>query len=343
VRVLITGGAGFVGRATVRALLEADHEVRVLARDEGRAREAFAPEASDCGRVDVRGGDPSDTAAVEAALEGRDALIQAAATYRYDRAAEAESAANEALAASTLGAALRTGVRVVDVSSQVVFALGLDTVDPTTPLVKPGEPGWSDPYLRSKVLAEQAARTLEGAGLDRITVHPSLVIGRDDPGPGTSGQLLVRVLRGTSLPDFRVALVDVRDVASTIVAALGAPRGSHYLVTQGVHRYRDLAARIDGLTGRHLRRFFLPPWAMRFVARANDLAGGRLVDLVPSGSLDYLLGNARVVDTSRTTGELGIAFRPIDETLGDMIRWWVDHKVIEPKLAGRLAAGPPAT
>ena len=38
---------------------------------------------------------------------------------------------------------------------------------------------------------------------------------------------------------------------STIVAALGAPRGSHYLVTQGVHRYRDLAARIDGLTGRH--------------------------------------------------------------------------------------------
>jgi nucleoside-diphosphate-sugar epimerase len=147
------------------------------------------------------------------------------------------------------------------------------------------------------------------------------------------------VLEGTSLPDFRVALVDVRDVASTIVAALGAPRGGHYLVTQGVYRYRDLAVRVDGLTGRRLRRFFLPPRAMRFVARANDLADGRLVDLVPSGSLDYVLGNARVVDTSRTTDELRIAFRPLDDTLADMIRWWVGHNVIEPKLAGRLAGG----
>ena len=242
---------------------------------------------------------------MEAALEGRDALVQAAAAYRYDRAAEAESAANEALAASTLGAALRAGVRVVDVSSQVVFALGRDVVDPSTPLVGPGEPGWSDPYLRSKVLAEQAALRLEADGLDRVTVHPSLVIGPDDPGPGTSGQLLVRVLQGTSLPDFRIALVDVRDVAATIIAALRAPRGSHYLVTQGVHRYRDLAALVDGLTGRHLRQFYVPPRAMRFIARANDLAGGRLVDLVPSGSLDYILGNARVVDTLRTTDELG--------------------------------------
>ena len=334
-RVLITGGTGFVGRATVRALVEAGHDVRVLARDEGRAREAFGTD-----RVEVRGGDPSDTAAVAAALEGRDALVQAAAAYRYDRAAEAESAANAALAASTLGAARRAGVRVVDVSSQVVFALGLDTIDPTTPMVRPTDPGWRDPYLRSKVLAEEAARSLENDGLDRVTVHPALVIGPDDPGPGTSGQLLVRVMKGTALPDFRIALVDVRDVASTIVAALGAPRGAHFLVTEGVYRYRDLAARIDALTGRHLRRTFLPPRVMRGVARLNDLAGGRLVDLVPAGSLDYLLGNARVVDTSRTTGELGIAFRPIDETLTDMIRWWLDHRVIEPKLAGRLATGP---
>jgi nucleoside-diphosphate-sugar epimerase len=210
-------------------------------------------------------------------------------------------------------------------------------------MVKRGEPGWRDPYLRSKVLAEEAARTLEEEGLDRVTVHPSLVIGPDDAGPGTSGQLLVRVLAGTSLPDFRTALVDVRDVASTIVLALGAPRGAHYLATQGVHRYRDLAARIDGLTGRHLRRFFLPPRVLRGVARFNDFAGGRLVDLVPAGSLDYVLGNARIVDTSRSTGELGVVFRPVDETLGDTIRWWVEHGVIDPKLAGRLAEGAPTS
>ena len=337
-KVFVTGATGVIGRPTVERLIEAGHEVRALARDERRAREGFGDQP-----VEIRAGDPSDTGAVAAALEGRDTLIQAAAAYRYDRSAEAESQANAALAASTLGAALRAGVRVVDVSSQVVFALGRDSIDPATSLVKPADPGWRDPYLRSKVLAEEAARALESEGLDRVTVHPALVIGPDDPGPGTSGVLLVRVLAGGTLPDFRIALVDVRDVAATIVAALGAPRGAHYLDTEGVYTYRDLSSRIDALTGRRVRRNFVAPRVMRGVARLNDLAGGRLVDLVPSGSLDYLLGNAPVVDTSRTTGELGIFFRPLDETIVDVIRWWVDHGVIEPKLAGKLAAHAPAS
>ncbi|HEX7474159.1 MAG TPA: NAD-dependent epimerase/dehydratase family protein [Candidatus Limnocylindrales bacterium] len=331
-RVLITGGTGFVGRATVRALLEAGHAVRVFARDENRARDILGSLP-----VEIAVGDLGAMSDVAVALDGRDALIHAGAAYRYDKAAEAESKANPRLSESALGAALQVGVRVVDVSSQVVFALGLDSIDPTTPLVEPGDPGWRDPYLRSKVQAEEAARLLDGNGLDRVTVHPALVIGPDDPGPGTSGGLLVRVIGGGTLPDFRIAVVDVRDVAAILVAALGAPRGAHYLATGAVVRYRDLAARIDTLTGRRVRRFFMPPRAMRGIARLNDLAGGHLVDLVPSGSLDYLLGNARVVDTSRTTGELGIAFRPIEETLVDMIRWWADHAVIEAKLAGALA------
>lgn len=334
--VLISGGTGFVGRATVRALLGAGHEVRVFARDERRARDAL-------GRlpVEIAVGDLGAIADVAAALADCDAMIHAGAAYRYDKAAEAESAANPGLAESALRAALRAGTRVVDVSSQIVFALGIDTIDERTPLAKPTDPGWRDPYLRSKVLAEEAGRALEVDGLDRVTIHPGLVIGPDDPGPGPSGALLIRVVAGTALPDFRVALVDVRDVASAIVAALGARRGAHFLIAQGVHTYRELAGRIDALTGRHVRRTFMPPRLLRAFARLNDLAGGHLADLVASGSLDYLLGNARVVDTSRATTELGIAFRPIDETLADAVRWWVDHRVIDPKLAGRLAPGAP--
>ena len=32
-RVVITGGAGFAGRATVRAAVEAGHQIRVVSRD----------------------------------------------------------------------------------------------------------------------------------------------------------------------------------------------------------------------------------------------------------------------------------------------------------------------
>ncbi len=332
-RILITGGTGFVGRATVRALLAAGHHVRVFARDENRARATLEGL-----KVEIAVGDLGAIADVAAALRNRDALIHAGAAYRYDKAAESLSKANVGLSESALGAALQAGLRVVDVSSQVVFKLGLDKVDPTTPLVRPGDPGWRDPYLRSKVQAEEAARALDAGGLDRVAVHPSLIIGPDDPGPGTSGGLLVHVIAGGSLPDFRIALVDVRDVAATIVAALAAPQGAHYLVTGDVLTYRKLAARIDALTGRRVRRIFVPAGVTRATAWLNDVAGGHLLDLVPAGSLDYLLGNARVVDTSRTTRELGIAFRPLDETLTDTIRWWAAHDVIDAKLAGALAA-----
>ena len=131
-------------------------------------------------------------------------------------------------------------------------------------------------------------------------------------------------------------------MAAAIAAALTAPRGARYLLTRGPHTYRDLAARVDALTGRRVRRTFMPPRLLRAFARLNDLSGGHLVDLVPSGSLDYMLGNALVVDTSRATTELGIAFRPIDETLADTIRWWAAHGVVDAKLAGALAPGAAA-
>jgi dihydroflavonol-4-reductase len=185
-------------------------------------------------------------------------------------------------------------------------------------------------------VAEEAGRSLEGEGLDRVTVHPGMILGPDDAGPGTSGALLMRLISGTSMPDARGAFVDVRDVGSAIVAALGAPRGAHYLLAEGVHTYRDLGTRIDALTRRPRRTFDIPPRMLRAIARLNDFAGGRLVDLVPAGSLDYILGNARVVDTTRTTRELRIAFRPIDETLVDTIRWWARHGLLDPKRAGAL-------
>ena len=40
-RVFVTGATGLVGAHTARALLAAGHEVRILARDEGRARRYF--------------------------------------------------------------------------------------------------------------------------------------------------------------------------------------------------------------------------------------------------------------------------------------------------------------
>jgi dihydroflavonol-4-reductase len=278
---------------------------------------------------------------IDEALKGMDALVQAAATYRYDRGAAASMANNARLARTILEAARDAGTaKVIDISSLVVFALGHSPVSEDTPLTGPGDQGWTDPYLRSKVESELVGRELEAKGLPRVTIHPGTVIGPEDTAMGTSSGFVTTLLAGGPAIDSRAPWVDVRDVARGIVRALDKPAGSRFALTSGVETHRKLAALMDGLTGRHPRRLFLSPGATRAAARINDLLGGRVSPLPDRGSIEWLLDNAAKVDTTRATRDLGIAFRPLRETLADTIRWWAEHDLIDRTLAGKLAPKP---
>ena len=335
-RVLITGGAGFVGRATTRAAVEAGHSVRVVSRDAWPSGSLF-----DRLGVEVVTGDAQDPDVIDRALDGMDALVQAAATYRYDRKAAVAMSNNAPLARTILVAAKRAGTpKVVDISSLVVFALGHSPVTEETPMSAEGQPAWRDPYLRSKVESERVGQELEAQGLPRVTVHPGTVIGPEDTAMGTSSGFVTNLLGGGFAVDSRVPWVDVRDVARAIVLALDKPSGSHYLLTSGVVRHRDAAALLDELTGRTVNRRFMGAGAIRRMARLNDLFGGRLSPIPAGDSIDWLLDNAEAVDTSRTQADLGLSFRPLRETLADTIRWWAEHESIDRELAGRLAPKP---
>lgn len=335
-QVLVTGGAGFVGRATVRALVQAGHDVRIVSRDAWPSGSLF-----DRLGVEVMTGDAQDRAVIDRALDGMDALVQAAATYRYDRAAAPAMANNAPLARTILQAALEAKTsKVVDVSSIVVFALGHSPVNEDTPLASESSPGWTDPYLRSKVESELVGRELEAAGLPRVTVHPGVVIGPEDTAMGTSSGMVTVLLTGGSAVDTRAPWVDVRDVADGIVLALDAPVGSHFVLTSGVVPHREVAKIIDELTGVKTRRRFISAAGVRRAARLNDFFGGRLSQLPDRGSIDWLLDNAAEVDTTRATRDLGLEFLPLRQTLGDAIRWWAEHDAFDRKLAGKLT--PPA-
>jgi dihydroflavonol-4-reductase len=332
-KVVITGGAGFVGRATVRAAVEAGHQVRVVSRDAWPSGSMF-----DRLGVDVVTGDAQESAVIDRALDGMDVLVQAAATYRYDRKAGPAMANNAALARTILEAAARAKTpKVIDISSLVVFALGHSPVTEDTPLTGPGDPGWTDPYLRSKVASELVGRELEAAGLPRVTVHPGTVIGPEDTAMGTSSGFVTNLLGGGLSIDSRAPWVDVRDVAQAIVLAFDKPAGSHYLLTSGVATHREVAALLDELTGLRPSRRFMSAGMVRSFARLNDLFGGRLSPLPAGNSIDWLLDNAAAVDTGRSRADLGLEFRPLRETLADTIRWWAEHDMVDRERAGKLA------
>ena len=82
-RILITGGAGFIGSHTADALLERGHEVRVLdSLEEPVHRGGVKPAYLD-DRIDFRRGDVRDEATMLAALDGVDAVYHLAAFQDY--------------------------------------------------------------------------------------------------------------------------------------------------------------------------------------------------------------------------------------------------------------------
>ena len=78
-RVMMTGGTGFVGSHTVRRFVEAGHEVRLLVRDADKVRRVFDPVGIAIPEKDVIVGDIVDEDSVSRAMEGCDAVYHGAA------------------------------------------------------------------------------------------------------------------------------------------------------------------------------------------------------------------------------------------------------------------------
>ena len=118
-RVVVTGGAGFLGAAVVRQLVERGHEVVALVRDPSRAAHL------DDERVTLVRSDLSDRPGMESAMRGADALIHAAGSYRIGVKPSERAAMRDANVGTTervLDAAVGVSVpRIVYISTVNAF------------------------------------------------------------------------------------------------------------------------------------------------------------------------------------------------------------------------------
>lgn len=216
-RVLITGGTGYLGRAIVRSLVERGHVPIVFAR---RASASGLPGTL----VD---GDVRDRKALAAAARDVDAAIHAAALVSIWRERRAEfDEINVGGLENMIDVCRMNGLpRLVYTSS----FLALPPAGATTPLA-------TNDYQRTKAAARGLAVDAAAQGLPIISVYPGVIYG---PGIATEGNLVGRLV-GDHLEGRLPGLVGaqrlwsfafVNDVADAHVAALvGGRVGAEYML-----------------------------------------------------------------------------------------------------------------
>ena len=209
-KVLITGGSGYLGRATVRALQAQGHQAVALVRSDDAARRVES-----IGAVSVRGG-LTDAELLGRTAEDADAAIHLAQDYGPDTAAVD-------LAAAT---AIQDGLGArpyVHTGGVWVYGNTDRMVDETAPQSPPPVTAW-----RADNEKQVLVRAAEGG--HPVLVMPGVVYA---PGGGLVEQFLGKPARAGSAHyigsgENRWAMVHVDDIAQLYVAALSAPAGSIY-------------------------------------------------------------------------------------------------------------------
>ncbi len=313
---LVTGASGFVGVNLVPELVRRGWRVRTL-----DLVPFHAPGVRD---VYHRTGDVRDPVAVDRALDGVDVVFHLAARITLRSRDDDALDVNVRGPATVARRALAAGVeRLVHTSSVHAFDLAR-----ARPRLHEGSPraGSDRPvYDRSKAAGEAEVRAVVADGLDAVVVNPTGIIGPIDLGPSRANGVLLAAARG-HLP-IAVAggfdWVDVRDVVAGLVAAAARGRcGEGYLLGGHQATSVEIGRLAAGLNARLGPVVGLPPGLARGLAPVGERIG--LIwgsdDLTPA-SIGTLLDDP-IVDHGKAAAELGHRPRPLEDTVGDLVRWF---------------------
>jgi len=317
-RVLVTGGTGFVGGWTAKAIADAGHSIRFLVRNPARLQTSVAKLGVDVSDFAV--GDITDRVSVRDALRGCDAVVHSAALVATDPRQTAEMLTTKMQGAqNVLGQSVELGLDpIIHVSSfTALFHPGLEVLAADLPVV-----GGADGYGTSKAQVEIYARGLQDAGAPVNITYPGMVLGPPvgdqfgEAGEGVRAALQMHAIPGRSAAWL---VVDVRDLAALHTALLEPGRGPRRY-TAGGHRVpaSELASMLGHIAGTPMVAVPIPDTALRVAGAVLDRAGRFLPFDTPftSAGMQYYT-QMPASDDSPSERELGITFRDPQETMAD--------------------------
>jgi uncharacterized protein YbjT (DUF2867 family) len=277
-KVLVTGGTGFIGTRIVHGLRAQDRDVRVLVRTPERAGRvsAWGPELAT--------GDITDPASLQAALDGCTHVVHLVSIIKGSRD-DFERVMIRGTA-NLIAAAQEQGVeRFVLMSS-----LG------TSP-----EASATVPYYAAKAAMEQA---VTGSGLPHTIFRPSFVFGRGGALPTFMAQVrLSPVVTVIGSGRQRLQPIWVDDVAEYFARSLDLPEAANRTFELGgpdIVDWNELYLTIAKVIGKKRRLAHIPIGLARAGARATQWVPGAPVTtdqiaMIESG--DNVVTNSDAVDT----------------------------------------------
>jgi nucleoside-diphosphate-sugar epimerase len=172
-KILVTGGGGFLGQALCRGLVERGHEVTSFNRGHYPALDAIG--------VRQIAGDLADREAVLAAFAGIDAVFHNAAKAGAWGSYESYCRANVIGTQHVLDACRSHGIgRLVYTSTPSVTHRATHPVEGGTAQSVPYGEGFKAPYASTKMIAEKAVLAANDARLATVALRPRLIWGPGD-------------------------------------------------------------------------------------------------------------------------------------------------------------------
>lgn len=317
-RVLVTGGHGFIGAHLCALLAARGFRVRVLARPQS---DLSRLEGLD---VEVARGDLADAGSLPGALEGVARVYHLAGALKGFREADLMAVNRDGTASLVAACAARPGLeRFVLVSSLAAAGPSPGGPAPRAEGLPEAPLTW---YGRSKLEGE---RVVAASGLPSVILRPPVVFG-----PGDRDVLgYFRIARRGWLPlpsgpERHYSIVFAPDLAEGILRASEAPLPSGEilpLVNPEPVTWLDLGRRIAAALGRPARPLRLPLPIVSAAGAAADLAARlrRRPAIFSSQKVLEMLAPAWVASGEKARRLLGWAPpTPLDEALARTARWY---------------------
>jgi uncharacterized protein YbjT (DUF2867 family) len=291
VKVLVTGGTGFVGPHIVNALVDAGQYVRVLERKPGTWKEAGLP----C--QEAVQGDVTDAASIRRAVEGQDVVVHLVAIIAGKR--QDFERVMEQGTRNLVAAAKDAGVR------RFVLMSALGTSEETRDLV---------PYYHAKWDMEQ---TVKASGLEHVIFRPSFVFGRE----GGTLHVFRRIAKLAPVTPIvgpgteRIQPIWVDDVGAYFAAAIEKPEAANRTFELGgpdTVTWNELWQRLKQALGNRRPSVHIPFGLMRAQAAVTEKLPKAPIT---RDMLTMLAAGDNVVTNSDAVDTFALPLVPLDEQL----------------------------